>query len=213
MFWIFVTNLWKTFIGGGSWCISKTCACSSHLGSGCLTSGFSSVLLLPEIHINAGKGHNYLNLFFIFSPVGGSRGWYGGWEESERWRKEESGRDFFRECCNTSFFLWRKTQAFVVWKPSLFWMLTFQFCSTLGIAPFAAAPDIIVSAEEVTLLNVKCNKYWCYTFNIPLAARWVTLAFKILADPPFFGMPGFWKGLLISGLPYQQDTTFGTIFI
>ena len=31
-----------------------------------------------------------------------------------------------------------------------FGLLTFRFCSTLGIAPFAAAPDTVVSVENIT---------------------------------------------------------------
>ena len=159
-FYIWNTNLVLTFIGGGNWCISKTCACWWHLGSGCLTDiilviNFSKTIVLVNEHEQS-FGWD-LEKFLLSSPDGGSRGWYGGWEESDRWRNEESGKDFFRECCNNNTLILCKNSS--VWHPDIFWMIktvpffvrmTFQFCSTLGIAPFAAAPDTVVSVENIT---------------------------------------------------------------
>ena len=89
-------------------------------------------------------------------------------------------------------------------------MLTFQFRSTLGIAPFAAAPDTVGSAEEIILLKMlnatNAADVTLYPFGSSLSA------FKILADPLFFGMPGFLKSH-VTHRYQQQDTTFGTIFI
>ena len=124
-FYIWNTTLVLTFMGGGNWCISKTCACWWHLGSGCLTDiifviSFSKTIVLVNEHEQS-FGWD-LEKFLLSSPEGGSRGWYGGWEESDRWRKEESGKDFFRECCNnnTLILLFGTQVFFGWWKLSLF---------------------------------------------------------------------------------------------